>query len=221
MPLLPALILALAFPASAQLRNERGCTSKQEAAVAAAFPLAQKRVADARTAVTAKDPKAAAVGRLLLGGLYAEDPVAAILDLMAGALSGSVAHCSTAADKDCGSRAGYVRSDEKGIIHLCPKFFNQAATADAASPAEQRVRTLVHESAHMAHPNISEPGGESYCVVFTCADSCGDGPIDGRSGRHVPGRVADNWSQFAYCASGSPPDEAETITVRPRKKRAK
>lgn len=220
MPLLPALILALAFPASAQLRNERGCTNKQETAIAAAMPLAQKRVADARAAVQAKDPKAAEVGRTLLGGLYAEDPVNAILGLMADRLSGSVAHCSTAADKECGSRAGYVRSDEKGIIHLCPKFFNPSVAAEEPPPVERRVRTLVHESAHMAHPNISEPGGESYCVVFTCEDSCGDGPVDGRSGQHVPGRVADNWSQFAFCAAGNKPDEAETITVsRPRKKK--
>ena len=92
---------------------------------------------------------------------------------------------------------------------------------DAASPAEQRVRTLVHESAHLAHPNISKPGGESYCVVFTCEDSCGEGPLDERTNRHVPGRVADNWSQFAHCASGGTPDVAETITASPRKKPAK
>lgn len=221
MPLLPALILALAFPASAQLRNERGCTSKQVAAVAAALPEAQKRVADARAKVKAKDPKAAEAGRLLIGGGYNEEEVGAVLDLMAAALGGSVAHCSTAADKHCGSRAGYVRSDEKGIIHLCPKFFNEKSLEDAASPAEQRVRTLVHESAHLAHPDISEPGGESYCVVFTCEDSCGDGPRDERTGKNVPARVADNWSQFAHCASGRKPDEPETITAGPRRKTAK
>lgn len=221
MALLTALILALVFPAEAQLRNERGCTGKQEAAVAAALPEAKARIADARRKVKEKDAKAAAVGRVMIGGGYNEEEVGGVLDLMAAALSGAVAHCSSAGDKYCGNRAGYVRSDEKGIIHLCPKFFNEKGLEGSAPPPEQRVRTLVHESAHLAHPDISEPGGESYCVVFSCEDSCGSGPRDERTGRDVPARVADNWSHFTHCASGRPPDELDAITASPRKKDAK
>lgn len=204
-----ALTLALAFPASAQLRNERGCTSKQETAVAAALPSAKQRVADARRNLAAKDPVVAAAGRAIFKGDYQEPAFAALLELMAGALDSSVAHCSTAADSACGNRGGYVRSDEKGILHLCPLFFS--------SKPESRIRTLVHESAHLAYPQIYEKGGESYCIEFLCDGSCSDGPQDA-SGKNYPARVADNWSLFVHCASKQPEDVLEPVVGTIKKK---
>jgi hypothetical protein len=216
-PLALALAL-LAVPASAQVRNERGCTAKQQAKIEAAMPEARARVAAALKAVKAKDPKAVAAGKVMIGDGYNEAEVGGVLELMAAALAGPETRCSTAADKQCGNRAGYVRSDMRNTIFFCPKFF---AEEGSPTPAEQRIRTVVHESAHLAHPNIREDGGESYCVVFSCLDSCGDGPTDPVTGKSVPARVADNWSQFAHCAAGKPADEDDVIVVSPKKKDGK
>ncbi len=212
MALFPALILALALPASAQLRNERGCTSKQEAAVSAAVPEAKKRVAEALKNIKAKDPAVGEAGRAIFPGSYDESAMTAVLDLMVGALGTAVVHCSTDADKYCGNRGGYVRSDDKGTVHLCPLFFS--------SKPESRIRTIVHESAHMAHPSISESGGENYCVLFSCDMNCGDGPTDA-SGKSYPARVADNWSLFAHCASKQPSDDLDPFVAGSRKKNSK
>jgi hypothetical protein len=201
-------MLLLAVPAAA----ERDCTPAQTRMIEAALPDARKRVEDAKLKVKGSDPKATKAGRLTLGGGYNEKEVAAVLDLMSAQLAAPKMRCAEDSDKNCGSRAGYYRSDRKGEMYLCPKFFNQKPGEPGdPTPAEQRVRTVVHESAHMAHPNISEPGGESYCVVFTCEDSCGEGPYDPDQGKNIPARVADNWSQFVHCASGQKPDEAGMI----------
>lgn len=211
--------LLLSVPASAQVKNERGCTAAQQKKIDDALPEARKRVADAAKRVKEKDKDAEQYGRLMLGAGYDNAEVGAILSFMAKELDGVTAHCSGAADKNCGSRNGYVRSGETGIMHLCPNFFDEKAIAVTASAAEKRIRTIVHESAHLAHPDIREPGGESYCVLFTCEDSCGDGPTDPGTNKSVPARVADNWAQFVHCASRRVPDAPETITVsRPKKK---
>jgi hypothetical protein len=95
--------------------------------------------------------------------------------------------------ENCAGRAGYV-ADHKPPIYLCEPFF-------AASP-ESKVRTLIHESAHLA--GVSETVGESYCgggmtIVangpattnggFDCETPCG--------GRNI--NIADNWSHFIHC----------------------
>lgn len=213
------LALALAFlavPAAAQLRNERGCTAKQQAKIDAAMPEARARVAAALKAVKAKEPKATEAGKAMIGDGYNEAEVGGILELMAAALASPETRCSTEADKQCGNRAGYVRSDMRNSIFFCPKFFKEEGSP---SPGEQRIRTVVHESAHLAHPDIREPGGESYCVVFSCLDNCGSGPTDPVTGKSVPARVADNWSQFVHCAAGKPADEDDVITITPSKKK--
>jgi hypothetical protein len=95
-------------------------------------------------------------------------------------------------DPECGSRAAYVRGLRPPII-LCPAFF--ANTADAA---EQRIRTMIHEAAHLAR--IGNAGlGESYCVIFDCTTSCGG--FD----------AADSWAHFVHCLSGQTADQPTTI----------
>lgn len=219
-PLALLSLVLLPSPAGAELRNENGCTAKQASQVAAALPEAKKRVQDALKRVQAKDKDAAQYGKLMLGDGYDEGEVAVLLGLMSKQLDGMTAHCSKdREDKHCGSRNGYVRSDERGTVHLCDGFFSDKAVSETATADEKRIRTLVHESAHLAHPDIREPGGESYCVLFTCEDSCGDGPVDPTTNKSVPARVADNWSQFVHCASRRVPDPPETITVSPKKKK--
>lgn len=81
--------------------------------------------------------------------------------------------------------------DSRPPVHLCPSFFR--------SDFEQRVRTLVHEAAHMAR--IGEVEGESYCMTFDCQGACGAGF-----------EAADSWSHYVHCLSNQRPDRATTIT---------
>lgn len=88
-------------------------------------------------------------------------------------------------DAECGSRAGYVVG-MRPPVRLCERFF--------ADSAEQQIRTLVHEAAHLAR--ISEAQGESYCTVYDCQTSCGGF------------NTADSWSHFVHCISTGRPDRA-------------
>jgi hypothetical protein len=96
--------------------------------------------------------------------------------------------CAPSSDPECGSRSGYVVG-YRPPIYLCPPFFRASG--------EERIRTLVHEAAHLAR--IGEPRGESYCPVFDCASPCG-----GFS-------TADAWSHYVHCVSGRTPDQPEVI----------
>lgn len=93
--------------------------------------------------------------------------------------------CEAESNPNCAVRSAYVQ-DLQAPIHICPAFFE-------TSTPEQRIRTLIHESAHLAH--IREEGdSESYCVLFDCQTSCG--------GFYV----ADAWAHFVHCVAGEAPD---------------
>lgn len=94
-----------------------------------------------------------------------------------------------AGDPECGSRSGYVVGHQLPIV-LCPGFFRESA--------EQRVRTLIHEAAHVAGIGKADTG-ESYCVVFDCEHGCGG--FDS----------ADSWAQYVHCMSGQAADQPEEI----------
>jgi len=96
-------------------------------------------------------------------------------------------------DPECGNRAAYVRGLRPPIV-LCPTFFSDTA--------EQRIRTMIHEAAHLARIG-SAALGESYCVIFDCATSCGG--FDS----------ADSWAQFIHCLSGQTPDQPTVIQGQP------
>jgi hypothetical protein len=106
--------------------------------------------------------------------------------------SGVDVKVAVAGDSECGQRAAYVRGLRPPIV-LCPTFFSD-------SP-EQRVRTMIHESAHLARIG-SAALGESYCVDFDCATACGG--FDS----------ADSWAHFVHCLSGQKADQPTTITGR-------
>lgn len=114
-----------------------------------------------------------------------------ILDHMLTALSPGVAVTRAAAnDPECGSRAGYVVNHRPPIV-LCPAFFS--------SSSEEQIRTMVHESAHVA--GIGQPKGEGYCAVFDYSGPC-PGGFDS----------ADSWAQFVNAVTDRPPDKPATIT---------
>lgn len=61
-------------------------------------------------------------------------------------------------DPECGTRGASVRGLSPPIV-LCPDFFGGSG--------EERIRTMIHESAHLARIG-SGTLGESYCVDFDC-----------------------------------------------------
>ena len=114
-----------------------------------------------------------------------------ILGNMTSALSPGVAITrAPASDPNCGNRAGYV-IDHHAPIFLCPPFFT--------SSFEERIRTMVHESAHVA--GIGQPNGEGYCAVFDYSGPC-------------PGdfSAADSWAQYVNAVTDQPPDKPQTVT---------
>jgi hypothetical protein len=98
-------------------------------------------------------------------------------------------------DQECGSRAGYVRGFRAPIV-LCAAFFAKGTTH------ESRIRTLVHEMAHLQRIGSAD-GSESYFPVFDC---------------NSPGSFesADAWANYVHCVSGEKPD----ANVVPRSKPA-
>jgi hypothetical protein len=100
-------------------------------------------------------------------------------------------------DPECGNRGAYVRGLRPPVI-LCGAFFSNSA--------EGQIRTMIHESAHLAR--IGDAGvGESYCIEFDCASTCGG--FDS----------ADSWAHFVHCLSDQKPDEPEVF--KPRKSKGK
>jgi hypothetical protein len=98
-------------------------------------------------------------------------------------------------DPDCGNRAAYVVGG-RPPVHLCPAFFS--------STPEQRIRTMIHEAAHLARIGQASLG-ESYCVDFDCTTDCGGF------------ESADSWAHFVHCAGGQRPDQPTVIRGgRPR-----
>ena len=95
-------------------------------------------------------------------------------------------------DAECGNREGYVRGFSPPII-LCPAFFSRT------SSPEQRVRTLIHESAHLSRIG-SATVNESYCTYFDCSSNCGGF------------QSADAWAHLVHCLSNQTPDQVPVIT---------
>jgi hypothetical protein len=83
---------------------------------------------------------------------------------------------------------GYVVSMRPPII-LCPGFF------DVGRSNEARIRTLVHEMAHISGIHSKN---EEYFPVFDCTSS---GSFDS----------ADTWANYVNCLNNLPPDEPEKI----------
>lgn len=222
-----ALLLALVLsahaapPAKIGVKDAGGCTPAQREAVNKAKPEAKKRALDAQklaSRMTGGEVAAADKFKTYYKLMdLAWDPAApAALETNLGKIAGTIEsadyQCSTKADQNCGSRAGYVnRADDAVIVHLCPMFFSDSETSQA--------NTLVHESAHLLDPRIGDrddSGAQAYCGMYDCEMRCNDGPtVDGKQRPYL---IADNWAHFVYCASGQPP-QIETITASPKKKK--
>lgn len=117
------------------------------------------------------------------------DQIERIVSSMVSHLSNPQVMIAGRGDPECGNRAAYVRGFRTPII-LCPTFFNDTP--------EQRIRTMIHEAAHLARIG-SASAGESYCLIFDCETSCGGF------------NSADSWAQFIHCLSGQAADQPTVI----------
>lgn len=90
-------------------------------------------------------------------------------------------------DKRCRTYAAYVRGNRPPVV-LCPAFFS--------SSPEQRIRTLMHESAHMAGIGTS---GDSVKDVYRPVWRCSGNTPEGFES-------ADSWAVLAYCLADGPDD---------------
>lgn len=219
--LLAAVSASAAPPARIGVADEGGCTGKQRAAIEAARPEAKKRILATHALISRMTGGEVAAADKVKGYYklidLAWDPAAPAslernLPEMAKTVDSAQYQCSTKADRNCGSRAGYVdRADGALIIHLCPLYFFDEPTSQA--------NTLVHESAHLLDPNIGDrddSGAQSYCGLYDCESRCSDGPTV--EGKKRPYFIADNWAHFIYCASGQPP-QTDVITASPAKQK--
>lgn len=119
------------------------------------------------------------------------DQIDEVVGNMVSRLLGAKAMVGGKGDPECGSRAGYVRGHRPPIV-LCPAFFRDP------SADEERVRTMIHEAAHLAGIGNAD-AAESYYPVFDCSSK-------GEFGS------ADAWMHYVQCLSGQTPEE-ESITA--------
>jgi hypothetical protein len=117
-----------------------------------------------------------------------------ILSNMGGGLVSVDVKVAGAGDAECGSRAGYVRGHQQPIV-LCPAFFRDP------SDNEGRIRTMIHEMAHVVGVGDASVG-EQYFPVFDC-DSKG------------AFESADSWANYVHCLSEQTPDKPITILGKP------
>lgn len=97
-------------------------------------------------------------------------------------------------DPRCGSRSAFVVGNRIPIF-LCPRFFGGSD--------EQRIRTMVHESAHLT--GIGDPDGEAYYLQF---NSLNEDPqiIQGTPRSRNRADFADTWAKYVNAVTGQPAD---------------
>lgn len=119
------------------------------------------------------------------------DQIEEVVGNMVSRLLGVNVMVSGRNDPECGTRAGYVRGHRPPIV-LCPAFFRDP------SANEERVRTMIHEAAHLTGIGNAD-AAESYYPVFDCTTK---GEFES----------ADAWMHYVQCLSGQTPEE-ESITA--------
>ena len=102
-------------------------------------------------------------------------------------------------DTRIGGRDGFVVGNRLPIF-LCPHFF---ATSD-----EQRIRTMVHESAHLT--GIGDPDGEAYYLRYNRRNE----PPDQTVGTPTSARredFADTWAKYVNAVTNQPADREDEV----------
>ena len=97
-------------------------------------------------------------------------------------------------DSRCGMRSAFVVGNRVPIM-LCPKFFG--------SSDEERIRTMVHESAHLV--GIGDSSGEAYYLFYNRRN---EDPqiVTGTPKSTKRADVADTWAKYVNAVTGQKPD---------------
>jgi len=97
-------------------------------------------------------------------------------------------------DSRIGLRSAFVVGNRVPIV-LCPAFFGGSD--------EQRIRTMVHESAHLT--GIGDPNGEAYYLRF---NSLNEDPqiVQGSPASQNRADFADTWAKYVNAVTSQPPD---------------
>jgi hypothetical protein len=97
-------------------------------------------------------------------------------------------------DPRCSFRSAFVVGNRVPIV-LCPRFF--------AGTDEERIRTMVHESAHLT--GIGDPNGEAYYLKF---NSLNEDPqiVLGTPTSTNRADFADTWAKYVNSVTAQPAD---------------
>jgi len=98
-------------------------------------------------------------------------------------------------DSRIGVRDAFVAGNRVPIM-LCPSFF--------ARTEEQRIRTMIHESAHLT--GIGDPDGEAYYFLF---NSLNEAPsiVQGTPRSTNRADFADTWAKYVNAVTRQPADK--------------
>ena len=128
------------------------------------------------------------------------DDIASVLGDMKNRLMANVFDLAHLPDSRIGGRDAFVVGNRLPFV-LCPHFF---ATSD-----EQRIRTMVHESAHLT--GIGDPNGESYYLKFNIRNEAPNFTVGNpRSTRRED--FADTWAKYVNAVMAAPADPDDSIT---------
>ncbi len=97
-------------------------------------------------------------------------------------------------DPRVGSRSAFVVGNRVPIF-LCPRFFSDGD--------EQRIRTWVHESAHLM--GIGDPNGEAYYLRFNSANEDPQILVGTPASRNRADQ-ADTWAKYVNAVTNQPAD---------------
>ncbi|HMF58461.1 MAG TPA: hypothetical protein VK619_19105 [Pyrinomonadaceae bacterium] len=97
-------------------------------------------------------------------------------------------------DSRVGNRSAFVVGNRIPVF-LCPRFFG--------GNDEQRIRTMVHESAHLT--GVGDPDGEAYYLLY---NSVNEDPqiVVGTPRSNNRADMADTWAKYVNAVTGQPPD---------------
>lgn len=97
-------------------------------------------------------------------------------------------------DPRCGNRSAFVVGNRIPVV-VCPRFFG--------GNEEQRIRTMVHESAHLT--GVGDPSGEAYYLQFNRVN---EDPqiIEGTPRSTNRADFADTWAKYVNAVTNQPAD---------------
>lgn len=114
------------------------------------------------------------------------DRVISIGDILRRAAAGEITFiCAPSTDTECSGRQGYVHTNRRGEVNICPSFYGLSL--------EERKWMIVHEAAHLA----GAIGPEIYYADFGTVDC--SLRIDTIASTQTALQNADSYARFIWC----------------------